>query len=281
MADKTKKFRSKWFRVAVEGATTDGRQIDRTWLEQAAAAYAPATYGARVWIEHQRSILPEGFFKAQGDVLALKTEEVDIAGTKKLALFAQIAPTDELVHTVNVLKQKLYTSIEVVEKFADTGKAYITGLAVTDSPASLGTEALAFAAQHPEANPLKARKSQPGALFSVAEETAIEFEEIEDKPSPVAALFARVQALLAGKASQSDADFTAVGESLEAIATHVGQQTEAFAKARTDLDQATTELAKLQQEFNALSTQLASQPDPQQPARPAATGKNGAVQTDF
>ena len=28
-----KKFRSKWTRIAVEGATTDGRNIERTWIE--------------------------------------------------------------------------------------------------------------------------------------------------------------------------------------------------------------------------------------------------------
>ncbi|HEJ9876616.1 TPA: GPO family capsid scaffolding protein, partial [Pseudomonas aeruginosa] len=32
-----KKFRSKWFRIAVEGATTDGRNIERDWIEQMAA----------------------------------------------------------------------------------------------------------------------------------------------------------------------------------------------------------------------------------------------------
>jgi hypothetical protein len=44
MAGKTdnpaKKQRSKFFRVAVEGATTDGRQIERQWLVDAAEADA-------------------------------------------------------------------------------------------------------------------------------------------------------------------------------------------------------------------------------------------------
>lgn len=35
-----KKFRPKWFRAAVEGATTDGRQIDRQWLVDAAETTA-------------------------------------------------------------------------------------------------------------------------------------------------------------------------------------------------------------------------------------------------
>ncbi|MEN1564821.1 GPO family capsid scaffolding protein, partial [Pseudomonas aeruginosa] len=47
-----KKFRSKWFRIAVEGATTDGRNIERDWIEQMAAQYDPNTYGARINCEH-------------------------------------------------------------------------------------------------------------------------------------------------------------------------------------------------------------------------------------
>lgn len=52
MAGKTnnpgKKQLSKFFRVAVEGATTDGRQIERQWLVDAAETYSQNTYGARV-----------------------------------------------------------------------------------------------------------------------------------------------------------------------------------------------------------------------------------------
>ena len=51
------KSRSKFFRVAVEGGTTDGRKIERQWLEDAAANYNTNTYSARVWMEHFRSII--------------------------------------------------------------------------------------------------------------------------------------------------------------------------------------------------------------------------------
>ncbi len=51
------KFRSNWFRVAVEGATSDKRKIERTWLEQAAKNFSQNTYGARVWLEHFRTTI--------------------------------------------------------------------------------------------------------------------------------------------------------------------------------------------------------------------------------
>lgn len=61
-------------------------------------------------------------------------------------LFAQISPTNDLIE-LNKKRQKIYSSLEVRGDFAATGKAYLVGLAVTDSPASLGTEVLEFAAK--------------------------------------------------------------------------------------------------------------------------------------
>lgn len=49
-----KKTQSKWFVVATEGATTDGRTINRTWIEQMAKNYNPKTYGARINLEHYK-----------------------------------------------------------------------------------------------------------------------------------------------------------------------------------------------------------------------------------
>ncbi len=45
--------KSKFFRVATEGGTTDGRVIERSWLEQIAANYDQDKYGARVWLRRQ------------------------------------------------------------------------------------------------------------------------------------------------------------------------------------------------------------------------------------
>ena len=143
----SKKYKSKWTRIAVEGATTDGRNIERSWIEEMAAQYSTNTYGARINCEHIKWSWPGGEFGAYGDVLALKAEEVEIGGAKKLALFAQLEPNEALL-ALNKAGQKVYTSAEVDPKFADTGKAYLVGLAITDTPASLGTEALSFSATH-------------------------------------------------------------------------------------------------------------------------------------
>lgn len=281
MADKNTppKLRSTWFRVAVEGATSDGRQIERGWIEQAAASYNPRTYGARVWMEHIRGTLADSPFKAYGDVVAVKAEEVEINGQKKLALFAQIEPTADLV-ALNKAKQKIYTSIEIAPKFADTGAAYLIGLGITDSPASLGTDVLTFAAANPAAHPYANRKQHADNLFTVADETVLAFEEVEDKPSLGAVLFAKITDLLKGKEAQTQGEFAQVGAAITTVAEHVRDQDERFTRTEQTVTTLGNKHDALAADFAALKQQLSQTQDPNQTQRPAVTGGNGQNLTD-
>lgn len=287
MSAKTKKFRSKWFRVAVEGATSDGRKIERTWLSQIASTYDPSKYGARVFIEHIRGLNPEWGFRCMGDVVAVKTDTVKIDGKDCLALFAQIQPTDELV-AMNKAGQKIYSSIEVDPDFAGKGEAYLVGLGVTDSPASLGTEMLAFAAQNPDASPLRARKQSPNNLFSVAIESDLEFEEVEDRPSVIDALFSRLDALLGKKPDEpapnppapGATDFSKIGEAVTAVAEQVRQQDQRYSAVERENSELKNQLQKLSADFAALKSQLEGTVDHSQTRRPAATGIQSTQLTD-
>jgi hypothetical protein len=270
--------KSKFFRVATEGATTDGRQIQRSWIEQMAKNFNPQKYGARVWLEHMRGMLPDSVFKAYGDVLAVKTEQVEDG---KLALFAQIEPLPELL-AMNKAKQKLYTSIEVTPKFADTGEAYLTGLAVTDTPASLGTEMLAFSATQGDKSPLASRKSSPEALFTAAVELSLEMEE--EQPSGDDALtkfkagFAALVEKFKGKTSTDAAMFSEVLKGFETFGEQVTQAMDAQAKKfAADLAAARTEAKATADELTALKAQLDKQPGHHN-QRPPATGGNGNTQ---
>lgn len=196
--------KSKFFRVAVEGATTDGREITRDWIEQMAASYQPATYTARVNMEHIRGFSPDKPFNAYGDIEAVEVRDVELTidgkPQKRRALYARINPTDELVAVTN-RRQKQFTSIEVSPNFAGTGKAYLMGLAVTDSPASLGTELLKFASTAKD-NPLAARKQNAENLFTAAAETVIEFEgEAKETPSLADQLVAGFAKLFSDKSA--------------------------------------------------------------------------------
>lgn len=132
---------SKFFRIGVEGDSCDGRVISAQDIQEMAETFDPRVYGCRINLEHLRGILPDGIFKRYGDVAELKAEKIDddSALKGKWALFAKITPTDDLI-AMNKAAQKVYTSMEIQPNFANTGKCYLVGLAVTDDPASLGTE---------------------------------------------------------------------------------------------------------------------------------------------
>ena len=259
--------KTKLFRIAKEGATTDGRVIERDWLEQMATNYDPVnTYGARINLEHFRGVVPDGPFKAYGDVLALETRDEPDG---KLGLYAQIKPTADLV-AMTKAGQKIYTSCEINPSFADTGEAYLVGLAVTDNPASLGTEILAFAAKNPAASPLAKKKQDPANLFSAADEELV--IEMETK-SLGAVLLSKVQGLL-GKSTKeqdqaSDARFKDVHEAVEAVATHSQETAAAVA----------TGFKELRDQVADLTAKLSAAPDGT-PPRPLVTGGDNKVVTD-
>ncbi|TVT83411.1 GPO family capsid scaffolding protein [Acinetobacter colistiniresistens] len=265
MSKEDKKYKSKWTRIAVAGNTTDGREIQPEWIVQMAQNYDPNIYGARINIEHFRSVFPDGVFGAYGDVIALKTEKVTIDGEEKDALFAQIEPTQSLID-LNQKKQKVYTSIEVDENFANKGSAYLVGLAVTDSPASLGTEMLAFAAGATD-NPLASKKQRPENLFTAAVETNFEFEEVQESQSFSAGLVKKVKDLFSKqqKSEQKSAEsFSEQEQAILEIATETANQGQAV----TDLDKKYSTLntahEQLQKDFNELKTKLDGESDQQQ-----------------
>lgn len=278
---------TKWFRVAVEGATTDGRTIERDWITQMAATYNREMYGARVNCEHMRGYAPmtgasTNQFGAYGDVTALRAEAISDGPLKgKLALYAQIQPTPALVDMTKK-SQKIYTSIEVAPSFADTKQAYLIGLAVTDSPASLGTEILAFAAGQGDNSPFAGRKQHRDNLFTAAEETVIEFE------AQTPGVFARVAELLGivkNKGETDDKRFADLTQAVEALATFGREQGDTVTKLTTTVESLNTALtaekeahAKTSADLKALTETLSSQPGGA--TRPPATGNSGSTKTD-
>ncbi|QPG28598.1 GPO family capsid scaffolding protein [Pantoea sp. SM3640] len=278
-------IKAKRFRIAVEGATTDGRVISRDWISQMAKNYSPEMYGARINMEHIRGYAADSTFRRFGDVTAVEEEEIVDGPLKgKLALYAWIDPTPELVELTKA-RQKIYTSIEVNPEFADTGEAYLVGLAVTDDPASLGTEILSFSATA-KVNPLASRKLDKGNLFTAAEETVIEFEEVAE-PSP--SLLARISAMFSAKKKTDGEQFADVSAAVTAVAEQVQLNAESQTQELSALEQSlAARLEAIEQQagedraaFAALQGQL-SQTDGSFTRRPAATGsdpKSGA-QTD-
>ncbi|WP_404676982.1 GPO family capsid scaffolding protein [Raoultella ornithinolytica] len=263
--------KAKRFRIGVEGATTDGRTIERAWLEQMAASYNPQVYTALINLEHIKGYTPDSPFRRFGTVDKLEAEEITDGPLKgKMALYAWITPSDDLVAYTRKL-QKLFTSMEVNTSFADTGKAYLIGLAATDDPASLGTEMLQFSASA-KSNPLAGRKQNPENLFTAAEETLIEWEEVQgEKPS----LFARVTAMFTKKEQTDDARFSDVHRAVELVATEqqsLGERTDQSLSAQDKrIAELETALQRQQTDFSALKQKL-SQEDSRKDYRQRAPG---------
>lgn len=276
MAGNSKKFRSKMFRIGVEGATTDGRKIERSWLEEMAASYNRDTYGARINIEHIKGLSPDSQFGAYGDVVALKGEEIQINGETKYALFAQLEPNDALL-ALNKKGQKIYSSMEIQPKFADTGKAYLVGLALTDSPASLGTEALEFSAQH---GTLTSRKQDKDNLFTAAELAELEFEEVTDQPGAFKDLAARVKALFT-KGKETEGQFSELGEAVTSLVDFAEKQQASLDAFRTESTALGEKVTKLEETVADLTTKLGQTQDHNQQQRPPVSGNSQQVLTQY
>jgi hypothetical protein len=138
------KLSTDFIRAAVEGTTADGREITAEQIQQMAASYSQDVYNARIWPEHIRGVMPDGLFKALGDVVEVKAERIKGGALDgKTALYVKIEPHPDLITMVRS-GQKVHLSIEMQTKFATTNGAYLMGLGVTDSPASLGTGIMKF-----------------------------------------------------------------------------------------------------------------------------------------
>lgn len=271
--------KSKKFRVAVEGATCDGRVLERQHIQEIADTYSPQVYGARINLEHLKSLSPDSTFRMYGDVEAVTAEEIkdgQLAG--KLGLYALIDATDDLV-ALNKSRQKVYSSIEFDPKFADTGKAYLMGLAFTDSPASLGTEMLQFSAKA-AANPLAARKTSAGCFFTEALETAVEYEESAPQQENGKKFFSKIKDLITGGERRFSAETGEIRQAVELVAESQGQvldKVEVLSQQQSGMAKA-GDLEKLSNDLTELKKLLETQ-DGGYSQRPASHGSNGVDKT--
>lgn len=290
--------KTNFVRVATSGPTIDGRNIDPKALEEMAQNYDPNTYTAVINTEHIRGLTGQPPFQTGGDVLALKTEQIElnVGGKleKRTALYAQLDVNDNLM-ALNKQGQKLFTSIEIVPDFAGKGTAYLGGLAVTDSPASLGTDRLKFTAHSRAFNTLlsKPDESAPLALefdaASQAEDTAAQiragftdfFKSLfaPDKPATRPEGFtppvATPPAQTPPAAPAVQLDFAAFQTEIKNGFAKVAEVIEANQKASD------TRMGQIEQNFTKLKTDLETTPASGYTARPTATGGSGQIQAEF
>lgn len=272
---------SKFFRIGVEGDTCDGRIISGNDIQEMAESFDPRVYGCRINLEHIRGLFPDGDFKRLGDVVELKAEKIDddSALNGKWALFAKITPTEDLI-AMNKAAQKVYTSMEIQPNFANTGKCYLVGLAVTDDPASLGTEYLEFC-RNAKHNPLQRFKANPENVFSAATLAELEFEDVPD--TVLNSLADKVKAIFSRKQVSDDARLNDVHEAVTTVSEHVQTNLTVQDKRLSDMETAfatfkqelTGKVEETSQAFSALKTTLDKTESFSQPRRTKASGGGG------
>lgn len=266
----------KKFRVAVSGNTVDGREIQPQHLRDAAANYSQEVYGARVNIEHYLSPYPGSDFGAMGDVAALSTEDITegpLAG--RTALYAEIEPSDRMVQMTNK-GEKVYSSIELHPQFALNGKAYIVGLAMTDTPASLGTERLKFATQQRASVMAFNNQQAEPPMFS----EAIEAEVIEltaQRSDEGAKWYSRVMGIISKGQKTDDQRFSQMHQVVEAVAQSQSEQIDQFNAAELERQQDKVTIQKLTTDLAALRQQLEGTDGNFSQRQPANGGANAQL----
>lgn len=146
------------------------------------------------------------------------------------------------------------------------------GIAVIDDPASLGTEMLEFSA-NAKVNPLAARKSDPDNLFTAAEETTMEFTEVDDDTKKT--LLDAVKGFFNKHKKFADAEFETFRKDLEStLELLVLNFPKSIANSIIEYQTLKDSHEQLQAEFKALQQKLDSTLG-RHNHRSTATGNNG------
>ncbi|MXO66237.1 GPO family capsid scaffolding protein [Altericroceibacterium endophyticum] len=277
--------RTKFFRVAVEGPTADGREISRADIQHIADSYNTETRTATINCEHIHGFSPEPPFNNYGTVAAVKTEEVDLQvggkTEKRLALFAQFDLNDQ-AKALNKAGQKLFTSIEIRPDFAKTGKPYLEAVAFTDSPASLGTELLKFSTREDRKDHLcvvdeitlefsdetgsEAEASAMNSMFRKMFSSFLSSQQKEETPAPAPAS--------PPSAADPKPDLAAFGAQ---ICDSFDNMTRKFAAAQT---QAEARIGALTQRVSDLEGELEQARPNSYRARPQGRGDADQIRAD-
>ena len=269
-----------WRVIGVSGDTVDGRTISERELREMAESYDPDVYGARINLEHITFIIPD-FISGYGDVVELKAEPWK-KDPSKTALLARLNITPELQRLWDS-GQKIYTSMEITPDFADTRKAYLTGLAITDTPASLGTTANYTAAKHRAGEKFF-------SAYRVDEPKETVMNENQNDPAlteqAAEGIFARLFKKYFADTAQAEPEAAATkAEEPEAAAEYalaLGELTEKYSRTAAlfdkldgEIEAARAETAALRAEFDAFKADIDKRPASGD--RPDHTGTGASI----
>lgn len=281
----------KRFRVAREGQTVDGRTLSQEQIIDMSETYDPVEYTARINCEHMSgrwSSLNSNYDAgALGDIIKvdhqMETFKQNGVDVQLMCLYATLSVLPDLVEA-NQKGKKIFTSIEFYPKFADTDRAYLVGLAVTDQPASRGIEPLKFNTDNTNAlrtDPndqelILMTKDQPAKTPDTTGQPVTQNDNTQNlnTQSNEDGFLQKMTAMFASKKSGMSAqEQDLILQSFEKI----NDKTDAVADENTTLK---AELSALKTDLEALKTQLSTQPATNLTATPTSTG-TGAQLTAY
>jgi len=279
----------KKFRVCVAANTVDGRQIKPEWLTSMASTYNPDTYGARINLEHIRGVTGDSTFAMLGDVHSVDLKQEEVAGETRPVLYAEIEPNDNLIE-LNKKGQKVYTSVEIQPNFPNEGDFYLVGLAVTDSPASMGTQRLSFSAAEKDKDHLFTSYQEVEFLDegSADEESDSDGSNSNTDQPPAESIFSRVKKMFSKKTSQDDARFSENESAIETVAaelTKLSERLDNLSDPLATIEQLTADVKAANNKLETLSSELAGinndlEGSERFSRRPAADGGDSDVKTN-
>ena len=260
--------KSQFFRAFVEGNTiSDGRTITADMIDEIVETFNLDSYTPRINIEHIAGFSPEPPFNGYGSVFAVKAQDdtIKIAGKdeKRRALYMQVDANDQLTDLA-ARDQKPFPSVELTPSYAGSGKVGVIGLAFTDTPASIGTQALKFS------------RTAPGSVFAPGTEAAtIEFEADPVESKGIVAAITNGFAAIAAQFSARPPEPTPPKEEPKPAPAN-----DNFASAITALGTTIAAAIKpiadgqvaAEARFKAIEDQLAITEAPDNFSRPPATG---------
>lgn len=228
-------LRTTWICIATEGETVDGREIPRDEIIDMAETYDPDLYTAMIWERHH---LPgENRGLPLGEVMELR---IDAGENGVLHLYAILRPFARLLE-MNSQNSGVFTSVEMTLDFRSSGKTYLSGLAVTDTPASVGTTRLHFSRNDKGNRKMaNAKKTNWRQMFGI-EEPAAPAEDAVDE-GKLQALAEELNKALA-RITELEAELAKTVEDVEVVKEVV--DTEEFAKLRDNLPELTKSFSKV------------------------------------
>ncbi|WP_338804814.1 GPO family capsid scaffolding protein [Xenorhabdus griffiniae] len=263
--------------VCTEGMTLNGFAVSREQIQQMADSYNPRLYAARLNLEHIKSPYPDSTFRQFAMVQSARAYEIKDGPLQgKLALEATVELDEEkdaALIKLNQSGQKVFSSIEFYSRFPQTQSAYLTGIALTDNPAAVGTELIKLNVQ------ARGLPASDDRYLSASLETLVELTESTGQHNATDKSIGEKFVLSVKKAlglhrEHNSAELNTLREMVQLTAEKCGDalnQLHKLSQLESQCARQSEKLTALETELSTLKSQL-SQQDDSSVQRPGASG---------